>query len=249
MHLTPESKSVLDLLLAGNTVKAESVDIGPLDQTGQLLLELLIENYDQLHGDHGAQQVEVLLNAYERCLSAKMEAKSPDSAPPQSDVREDQTSHQDSKDSVTSTQVATIPSFDSACRWRLHELKCRSIKGVAPRGEEFSFSFEGKSTLLFGPNGSGKSSLLGSIIWVLTGLTLTDTPDQQEVSSIYSRTDGTTRGSKIRNWPTICTLPETGDPATVNPDSMGLIQLTSFDGKSSVYLKRTIERELVHHNI
>ena len=29
MHLTPESKSVLDLLLAGDTIQAQSIEFGP----------------------------------------------------------------------------------------------------------------------------------------------------------------------------------------------------------------------------
>ena len=140
--------------------------------------------------------------------------------------------------------MPTIPSFDTPPSWRLHELKCRSVKGVAPRGEEFTFSFDGKSNLLFGPNGSGKSSLLGAVMWVLTGLTLTDDPDQKDMASIHRTSEDATRGSKICDWPPIATLPDTNDPSSFTPDSMATIQLKSSDNSITLYFRRTIDKGL-----
>lgn len=142
------------------------------------------------------------------------------------------------------TDSLPVPDFASPPAWRLHELRCRSIKGVAPPGEEFTFSFEGKSNLLFGPNGSGKSSLLGAVMWVLTGLTLTDDPEEKDVASIHRTSEGAKRGSKICNWPAISTLPDTNDPGSVTPDSMASIELKSWDEKTAIYFRRTLTKGL-----
>ena len=56
----------------------------------------------------------------------------------------------------------------------LHRLRCYSIRGIAPLGTDFEFSFDGEPTLIYGPNGSGKSSLLNAVTWILTGTVVTD---------------------------------------------------------------------------
>jgi len=244
MRLTPESKSVLDTLLAGGTLTAANISIGPLDETTRLLLQVLINNYDALYGTHGEQQAETLLKAYLRSVKPGTQEARPISEPSQPESNGHTQSTQETHDPETSPDRPAILSFNTPPRWRLHELRCRSIKGVAPHGEEFPFSFEGKSNLLFGPNGSGKSSLLGAVVWVLTGITLTDAPEQEDIASIHKLSQGATRGSKICDWPPICTLPDTGDPKSVTPDSMAMIQFKSYDGSTTIYLRRTIDKGL-----
>lgn len=244
MRLTPESKSVLDTLLTGGTLTAANISIGPLDENTQLLLQVLIDNYDALCATRGAQQAEALLTAYLGRVEQETEETTSNSEPSQPQSQNCTESTKETHDSDTSPDVPTIPSFDTPPGWRLHELKCRSIKGVAPAGEEFTFSFDGKSNLLFGPNGSGKSSLLGAVMWILTSLTLTDDPEQKDMSSIYKTSEGAKRGSKILDWPPISTLPDTNDPSSCAPDSMASIQLKSSDNNTTLYLRRRIYQEL-----
>jgi hypothetical protein len=78
MRLTPESKSVLDMLLTGGTVTSASISIGPLDVTTRLLLQVLIDNYDQLFADHGADQAESLLKVYLEALKPENDKISSD---------------------------------------------------------------------------------------------------------------------------------------------------------------------------
>jgi len=244
MRLTPESKSVLDTLLTGGTLTAANISIGPLDETTRLLLQVLIDNYDALSTTRGGQQAETLLKFYLRSVKEDAQEAQANSKPSQPERQDRTGSTQETHEPEALPDMPTIPSFDTPPMWRLHELKCRSVKGVAPRGEEFSFSFDGKSNLLFGPNGSGKSSLLGAVIWVLTGITLTDDPEQKEVSSIHRTSKGAKRGSKIRDWPPISTLPDTNDPGSCAPDSMASIQLKSSDNNTTLYLRRRIDEEL-----
>lgn len=244
MRLTPESKFVLDTLITGGTLTAGNISIGPLDETTRLLLQVIIDNYDSLCGTRGEDRAESLLKAYLLIAKPETEEVPSNSKPlkPDSHVRTEST--QEEHEPETLPDMPTIPSFDTPPMWRLHELKCRSIKGVAPSGEEFPFSFDGKSNLLFGPNGSGKSSLLGAVIWVLTGITLTDDPEQKEVSSIHRTSKGAKRGSKICDWPPIATLPDTNDPSSCAPDSMAMIQLKSSDNKTTLCLRRSIDEGL-----
>jgi hypothetical protein len=54
--------------------------------------------------------------------------------------------------------------------WRLQSIETENFGGLNTwQGSAFQFSFDQKSMLLEGPNGSGKSSLIGAILWALTG--------------------------------------------------------------------------------
>jgi len=244
MRLTPESKSILDTLLTGGILSAGNISIGPFDEITRLLLKVLIDNYDTLSTDRGVQQAESLLKFYLNSVKQATNETPPNSETSQPESQKLKETTHKKIEPETSKDVMKIPSFEIPANWRLHELKCRSIKGVAPAGEEFPFSFDGKSILLYGPNGSGKSSLLGAVMWVLTGITLTDDPEQKEVSSIHRTSKGAKRGSKIRDWPTIATLPDTNDPSSCAPDSTATIQLKSSDNNTILYLRRIIDEEL-----
>jgi len=241
MQVTPESKSVLDKLLTGETMTAGEISVGPFDETTQLLLQVIIDYYDALSVSHGEEQAEKLVKAYLSAVEPETKEIGSNSEPSQQESTE---STQDMRERETSPELPTIPTLDAPPRWKLYELNCRSIKGVAAPGEEFPFFFDGKSNLLFGPNGSGKSSLLGAVMWVLTGLTLTDDPEQKDVASIHRTSEGAKRGSKIRDWPTISTLPDTNDPSSAIPDSMATIELKSWDEKTAIYFHRTLSEGL-----
>lgn len=247
MHLSPQSKSILDKLLTGGAITAGKITIGPLDQTTQLLLQVVIDNYNQLSTTHGQNQADSLLKCYLTASKAKSD-KSPSTSTPADTEDKDKTATAHKAQSPqSSTPLPAIPNFPIPSAWRLHNLKCSSIKGVAPRGEEFPFSFDGKSNLIFGLNGSGKSSLLGAVIWVLTGETLTDAAEPKDIASIHRTskdTMDTAKGSKICDWPAISTLPDTDDPRSVTPDSLAQIELKSSDESNIIYLRRSLTKGL-----
>src|SRR3982751_6052937 len=60
------------------------------------------------------------------------------------------------------SEPPAAPPGGSALRWRLHHLRCQSIRGIAPFGEVFEFPVGGESMLIYGPNGTGKSSLVNA---------------------------------------------------------------------------------------
>lgn len=247
MHLSPQSKSILDKLLTGGAITADKITIGPLDQTTQLLLQVVIDNYNQLYTTHGQNQVDALLKCYLTASKAKSDKSPPASTPADTEDKDKTATAHKAQSPQSSTPLPAIPNFPTPSAWRLYNLKCISIKGVAPRGEEFPFSFDGKSNLIFGPNGSGKSSLLGAVIWVLTGETLTDAADPKDIASIHRTskdTMDTAKGSKICDWPAISTLPDTNDPRSVTPDSLAQIELKSSDESNIIYLRRSLTKGL-----
>jgi energy-coupling factor transporter ATP-binding protein EcfA2 len=74
----------------------------------------------------------------------------------------------------TDDPASTIPGAPSAGvsagPWRLHLVETEGFGGLNIwSGQPFSFEVDGKSWLIEGPNGSGKSSLIGAILWALSG--------------------------------------------------------------------------------
>jgi len=243
MRLTPESKSVLDKLLAGDTLRAGRISVGGLDESSRLLLQILIEDYDSLSGKHGADQAETLVGLYLANVKRKREITRRGSETLQEETQGHGESSEERDEGTSSRGVRAIPKFHTPTGWRLHKLKCRSIRGVAPQSEEFEFPFDGKSNLIFGPNGSGKSSLLGAVVWVLTGATLTDAAEPKDIASIHKRSRDLKLGGKICDWPPICTLPDGDDPKTSIPDCMAMMKLRSLDG-TSIWFRRTMAKDL-----
>lgn len=111
-------------------------------------------------------------------------------------------------------------------------------------GDVFEFSFDGSSTLLFGPNGSGKSSLLNAIVWVLTGAVVTDCEDDSAEMSMYGPAKGGGRGTKLRDWPVVHTLPHDGDPRTVSLDCWAELWLKADGGGRTLHLRRALDGRL-----
>ncbi len=102
--------------------------------------------------------------------------------------------------------------------WRLHSIKTKGFGGLNLwNGPEFSFSFEKESHLIEGANGSGKSSIVGAILWALTGERprdqTSDTP--HEVRPVFGTNDQT-----LGNWPPIASYPTNAsnlnEPPVVN---------------------------------
>lgn len=124
-------------------------------------------------------------------------------------------------------------------RWRLHHLRCRSIRGVAPFGEEFEFAFDGDSVLIYGPNGTGKSSLVNAIAWVFTGKVSTDCDSESEVVTLYAPAKGSGRPTKLCDWPVVNTIPHGSDPKKSHPNCAAEVTLKSADGSRTLHLRRT----------
>ncbi len=93
--------------------------------------------------------------------------------------------------------------------------------------------------MLFGPNGSGKSSLLSVVCWVLTGKALTDSPVEAENAPLYTVPTTGGKGSRIRDWPVVVTLPEGSACRDAAPECWAEITLRDATGGREVLLRRT----------
>jgi len=233
MSVSPQAKSVLDRLHAGDTVSSSVVTLGPLDVPTRRLLRVLIDEQHDLVNRRGADQATSLRRLYaaERNAGAPGEADHDAGASENADAP-----------SIDDEAVASAVTDESAAmfirgprevqpEWRLWGVTCQSIRGVAPAGEVVPFSFDARSTLIFGPNGSGKSSLLGAIVWVLTGRVILDTEEYCDTAPIYRVPSDAERAAKICDWPVVVTLPVDGEPRGEAPTCMAELELRSDDGR------------------
>ncbi len=228
MQLSPESKAIINILNESQSVSATKTTVGPFNQIAKDVLLIIIENYEQLSTLSGESRAKKFLDYYKRLLA--------DRAKP---AEKKQVENIEKQQEETTQENAEQP------KWYIHNIECHSIRGIDSYGETFSFSFEGKSNLIYGPNGSGKSSLLGAVIWAFTGITITDASDDKQDADIHKKTDGTKKGTRIlSNWPLISTLPESNDIKSVVPDSWVTIELKTKDQSKTLYIKRSLASNL-----
>ncbi len=110
--------------------------------------------------------------------------------------------------------------------WRLQSIETSGFGGLNSwNGGPFKFEFEGESFLLDGPNGSGKSSLVGAIIWALTG----ERPrDQSTASGHEPRPVFSANGQKpVGEWPPVACYPPT--TAELQSSPVVSVKLTFVD--------------------
>lgn len=232
MKLSPNSQEIIDRLMIERELKSQSVYIGPLSDHEARLLQVITSNYQRLISEKGVQQALLLRELNNRAIQEQ-----------ESDA---------SMDKLKSNEApaVSLPSFSisSPSQWRLISLQCVSIRGIAPPGELFEFKFDGTSNLIYGPNGSGKSSLLGAVVWVLTGTIVTDAADPAIESPLYSIPKDSEeagadlgKGTRIKEWPVICTLPES---SADNPECWARIELHCNNTDCTIYIKRSLQSGL-----
>lgn len=109
---------------------------------------------------------------------------------------------------ATDSSVASGP-------WRLRRIETEGFGGLNTcNGPPFSYDFDGQSLIVQGPNGSGKSSLVGAILWALTGERPRehDSERAENRAEVYDETD-----SKIGTWPPIACYPDKASDLSGNP--------------------------------
>lgn len=240
MGISPQSQAVLDRLLNGERVTSGGISIGRLSANATVLLQVLIERGDTLARESGAAQAtklrELFVHTREaRDQGATTEAATAENAPA---LAGEKTAQADRALSEPS------PAPVRHTGWKLVRLTCRAIRGVDPSGTAVEFPFDARPTLIFGSNGSGKSSLLGAIVWALTGQVITDSPDEAENAAIFAPPrPGSDRGTRLCDWPVVVSLPQSGDPATATPECFAQLELRSANG-STMFVRRTFSAGL-----
>jgi AAA domain len=134
---------------------------------------------------------------------------------------------------------ATAPATQSgqSASWRLHAIESEGFGGLNIwKGKTFRYEFEADSHLLEGPNGSGKSSLVGAIIWALTG----ERPrDQAPAAPHLARSVFGNAEQSLGEWPPIATYPPS--PGDLKSTPTVRVTLTFVDDAGN---QAKIERRL-----
>uniref|UniRef100_Q07LD3 Uncharacterized protein n=1 Tax=Rhodopseudomonas palustris (strain BisA53) TaxID=316055 RepID=Q07LD3_RHOP5 len=122
--------------------------------------------------------------------------------------------------------------------WRLQKMETDGFGGLnICNGPTFSHDFDGESLILQGSNGSGKSSLVGAVIWALTGERPRDhaTARPEDRADVYDN-----HNSKIGTWPPIACYPD--EPSGLTGDPIVSVALTFVDaGGTTAIVERRLE--------
>jgi len=235
MSFSPQSQSVIDQLLSSSSVTSGSNVVGPLEPLGVVLLRVVCDKLDTLNKRSGDDRAKFLRDSFKAAKQELAELAE----------TEDESQTTLAPPSVAATGEAaqgTAVYSESACQkdYRLGHLECTSIRGLAPVGESVDYDFNGKSNLIYGPNGSGKTSLVAAVIWILTGITVSDAHESSDVSSVHGVPTSSGKGKKIIDWPVIATLPKDGITKNTIPACSGCIELVSSGDDTKLYLRRSI---------
>lgn len=137
-----------------------------------------------------------------------------------------------------STTAASPAHAASADSWRLKTIETEGFGGLNSwGGHPFRFDFDGESLLLEGPNGSGKSSLVGAILWAISG----ERPrDQADAKAHEARVVFAANDKPAGEWPPIACYPPT--VADLTSPARVRVQLTfqNSDG-STARVERTLD--------
>ena len=223
MLYSPQSQSVIDELLAGRNVSYGGTNLGPLDQRTSVLLSLMFEQYDQLDELSGDQRAKFLREAYAKKLAALEENDL--------EVPLDPTS----QESPAQDEGGTATSG-----YRLKAVECTSFRGIAPVGETVRFSFECASNLIYGPNGSGKSSLLGAVIWTISGHAVSDAHESSSTVPIHRPPSSGGTRRKIADWSVVATLPDGQISEQTIQECAASVELETLDGSSQLHVRRSL---------
>jgi hypothetical protein len=120
--------------------------------------------------------------------------------------------------------------------WRLQKIETEGFGGLnICNGPVFALEFDAESLMLQGPNGSGKSSLIGAVLWAMTGERPRDQSDfdPEDRADVYNAVN-----RKIGTWPPIACYP--GNPAGLTANPYVRVTLTLIDdaGATAVLERR-----------
>lgn len=142
-----------------------------------------------------------------------------------------------SADDDPANDIDERASGDSTGPWRLHKIETEGFGGLNIfNGPAFSYVFDGESLIVQGPNGSGKSSLVGAVLWAMTGERPRDHSSSrpEERAEVYDH-----ENHKMGDWPPIACYPDDSDG--LGRDPIVRVTLTFVDSSGAIAL---VERRL-----
>jgi hypothetical protein len=144
----------------------------------------------------------------------------------------------EASDDPASTAAASPAGVSGSRSWRLKSIETEGFGGLNSwGGGPFHFDFDGESLLLEGPNGSGKSSLVGAILWALSG----DRPrDQADAKAHEPRPVFAANDKPAGDWPPIASYPPSVADLQSPPRVRVQLTFQSSDG-STASVGRTLD--------
>jgi hypothetical protein len=130
--------------------------------------------------------------------------------------------------------------------WRLQKLETSGFGGLNTcNGPTFSYEFDGESLILQGPNGSGKSSLVGAVLWGMTGERPRDhaTARPEDRAEVYDNDN-----DKIGTWPPIACYPDTAGALTGDPVVQVTLTFVNAAG-TTAFVERRLERGQITNTV
>ncbi len=142
-------------------------------------------------------------------------------------------------EAVASTAALTGP-------WRMQKIETEGFGGLNTcNGPLFVLELDGERLILQGPNGSGKSSLVGAVLWAMTGErprdhSVANPEDRAEVYDIENR--------KIGTWPPVACYPRTQAGLTADPFVRVTLTFIDDSGATGVW-ERRLENGVASTNV
>ncbi len=149
------------------------------------------------------------------------------------------------EDDPATTTIATTVTTNIG-PWRLQSIETDGFGGLNIwNGPTFNFEFDQESLLIEGPNGSGKSSLIGAILWALSGERPRDHSDSNahESKPVFSAED-----KPVGDWAPIACYP----PSVADLESQPHVRVKlTFQNPQSIsaVVERKLENGVVTANL
>jgi hypothetical protein len=148
----------------------------------------------------------------------------------------------EAEDDPADKQTSTMTSI-SVSAWWLDSFKSEGFGGInIYGGPTFEYDFDGDSWLAEGPNGSGKSSIIGAIIWAMTGICPKDHLDitAEDQRPVYSVAGADETEKLVGNWPPIAAYPPSAEQLRTHPKVSVSLTFKNQDADKAT-VTRTLE--------
>lgn len=223
---SPRAKVILDQLETGadhQTIKKKN--FASLPGTSRVVLQYLRGlPAKEFSGTLGQEKVNAMLKSVgDKCLESKHTTSSITTGSPEKKIQE------------------------PGRYLRLGKIRASNFRGLQCfGGPEFEYDFSGKTYLLTGLNGTGKSSIIGAIVWALTGQLIWDRtepsfPPKLELGLNQKEVSSSNVVVFKKNWPSEVALPESVQGSYPEPTCWIELELVPMPTGAPILIKRELK--------
>lgn len=225
---SPRAKVILDHLQSGAEYQTSKKRFSYLPGPSRIVLQYLRSlPTRELSGTLGQDKVNALIKSVgTKCLESKQIISSISSGSPENILQK------------------------PGRYFRLGKIRASNFRGLQCfAGPEFEYDFSGKTHLLTGLNGTGKSSIIGAIVWALTGQLIWDRtepsfPPKLELG-LYQKESSNVVVLK-KNWPSEVALPGTTQGNYSEPTCWVELELVPMPTGAPILVKRELRTGTVN---